>query len=61
MSDQALETETYVGTFPYSSLVPRKETEVHQFLQKHPEWDGVGITIAIFDTGVDPGALGLQV
>ena len=47
--------------FPVSSLKPKAETGVTNFLAKYPKFNGTGVTIAILDSGVDPNAAGLQV
>ncbi|KAK7270488.1 hypothetical protein RIF29_23667 [Crotalaria pallida] len=44
-----------------ASLMPKTEIGVDPFLHSHPHFDGRAALIAIFDTGVDPAAAGLQV
>ena len=49
------------SAFPTGHIFPRDETQAGAFIAQHPSWDGRGIKVAIFDTGVDPGAGGLAV
>lgn len=45
----------------FTGAIPKEEIGALRLLEKHPEYDGRGCTIAIFDTGVDPAAAGLTV
>ncbi|KAJ1555145.1 tripeptidyl-peptidase II Tpp2, partial [Cladochytrium tenue] len=45
---------------PTGSLNVENETQAAEFLKAHPEYDGRGTVIAILDTGVDPGAVGIR-
>lgn len=56
-----MSTTLQAEEFPVWALVPKKETGVTNFLSKNPSYDGRNVTIAIFDSGVDPGAPGLKV
>lgn len=47
-------------TAPDPGLMPKAETGARRFLQQHPKWDGRGVVVAIFDSGVDPSATALQ-
>lgn len=60
-SDKMIDPASARSDFPSISLCPKKETGVPGFLTKNPNFDGRGTIIAIFDSGVDPGAPGLRV
>lgn len=41
--------------------MPKNEIQGFDFIKNNPNFDGRGVVVAIFDTGCDPGAPGLQV
>lgn len=47
-------------SLPMLGIVPKEETNALAFIKENPTYDGRGVTIGIMDTGIDPGAIGLQ-
>ena len=45
----------------FAGAMPKAEIGALRFLQEHPACDGRGVVLAVWDTGVDPGARGLAV
>jgi tripeptidyl-peptidase-2 len=48
-----------VATHSSWSFLSLEATHVETFLRAHPSYDGRGVIVLIFDTGVDPGVPGL--
>ena len=51
---QNRQSHTAPVAFPDKGLQPKEETGAAEFLRQFPEFDGRGIVVAVFDTGVDP-------
>ncbi|CAN5159311.1 hypothetical protein BH23VER1_BH23VER1_03290 [soil metagenome] len=61
LADDLAEAPRAIPVFPGAGILPKEEIGAMRFLGENPEADGRGIVVAVFDTGVDPGAAGLAV
>eukprot|EP00891_Asterochloris_glomerata_P000313 jgi/Astpho2/313/Aster-x0433 len=55
MAEAPKEPSHHDESSAFAGIMPKEEAGVLRFLKEHPEYDGRGVVVAIFDTGVDPG------
>jgi len=60
MSAAAVKSSGDSAAFPISAVQPRNDTQALDFI-KSTGFNGDAVVVAVFDTGVDPGTVGLQV